>query len=151
MICHGRHLCTSACFFARSTGPRRFYKRERCIYDAVRLAMQTFLIDIYASALNAWTARCNRSAENKTTALSKKSSICLPTHLLVHSLISDGCKVTTFHRGIKFMGVHCSPPLSISSIFFYIFLKDVFFFFFTSFNLFISRKYIYEKRLKYEK
>lgn len=65
------------------------------IYDIVRLA---FLIYMYASALN---AQYNRSVEYKTIALSKKkSSICLPIHLL----LTSGCKVTTWY--IKFMDVY---------------------------------------------
>lgn len=87
--------------------------------------MQAFLIDIYASALNARTARCNRSAENKMTALSKKkSSICLPTHLLGPLVnIQWTCKVTTL-RDIKFMGVYYTVKY-IKYIFTYIiFLRD---------------------------
>jgi len=99
---------------ARSTDPR-FTNRETMHYDAIRLAMQAYLIDIHASVLNAQSARY-RLVENKTTILSKKSSICLLTCLLdplvcVVSLISMDVNKITFHRDIKFIDIGTVLPL----------------------------------------
>lgn len=104
----GIYALPPASSLARSADSRRF-TNENDAFTMLFVWRCRLLIDIYASALNARTARCKYVRRRIKRSRCRRRSRPFACRLvrLVHSLISDICEVTTLHKhGIKFMSVY---------------------------------------------